>query len=88
MTPPDTSQANSHYRAALERIVQIFETISPDTVPRLDAIYTPHARFRDPFNDVRGLPEIERIYAHMFVALDAPRCVVMRRISGPRLQPW
>lgn len=80
MTPPDTSQASNDYRDAVERIVQAFETITPETVPGLGALYTPHARFKDPFNEVRGLSDIQRIFAHMFVALESPRFVVTRRI--------
>jgi hypothetical protein len=32
--------------------------------------------FKDPFNEVRGVSEIERIFSHMYVALDAPYFVV------------
>ena len=81
MTPSDTPQAQNDYRAAVERIVQTFETISPDTVSGLDTIYAPRARFKDPFNAVRGLPDIQRIFAHMFVALESPRFVVTRCIQ-------
>jgi steroid delta-isomerase len=33
-------------------------------------VYAPDASFRDPFNDVRGLAEIRRIFAQMFEHLD------------------
>jgi len=68
------------YRAAVARIVQAFETITPASVATLDAIYTPHARFKDPFNDVRGLAQVQRIFAHMFEALDEPRFAIRTRI--------
>ena len=68
------------YRGAVERIVAAFETISPESVSQLGVIYTAHAHFKDPFNDVRGLAEVQRIFAHMFVALESPRFVVTRRI--------
>ena len=72
------------YRGAVERIVAAFETITPESVSQLDRIYTSHAHFKDPFNDVRSLDAIQRIFAHMFVALDAPHFVVTRRIvDGP-----
>ena len=45
-------------------------------MPRLAEIYTPDARFKDPFNDVQGLPAIQRIFEHMFMALDGPRFVI------------
>ncbi len=73
--PADTSAA-----LAVARIVQYFETLSPQGVAQIRTLYSPHARFVDPFNDVIGLPAIEGIFAHMFVALEAPRFVVTERI--------
>jgi len=56
---------------AIDRIVHAFETLSPAAVEALDALYAPDARFKDPFNDVRGLPEIQRIFRHMYVSLES-----------------
>jgi ketosteroid isomerase-like protein len=58
------------------RIVALFEAFTPADVERLGAFYTLDARFKDPFNDVQGLPAVQQVYRHMFVALDAPRFVV------------
>jgi hypothetical protein len=65
---------------AVERIVQYFEALSPQGVAQICTLYSPHARFVDPFSDVVGLPAIEGIFAHMFVALEAPRFVILERI--------
>jgi len=65
---------------AIDRIVHAFETLSPGAVEALDALYAPDARFKDPFNDVRGLPEIQRIFRHMYVALENPRFLITERI--------
>lgn len=65
---------------AVERIVHYFETLAPDGVAQIPALYSPHARFVDPFNDVTGLRAIEAIFTHMFVALEEPRFVVNERI--------
>ena len=54
-------------------IVARFETLAEADVARLHEIYTPDAAFKDPFNEVRGVAGIERIFAHMFVALENPR---------------
>ena len=54
-------------------IVARFETLAEADVARLQEIYTPDAAFKDPFNEVRGIQAIERIFAHMFVALENPR---------------
>ena len=62
------------------RIASLFEQLTPDSVPQLLQLYAPDARFKDPFNDVRGLPEIERIFRHMYVALDQPHFVVTHQL--------
>ena len=65
-------------------IVTFFETITPQSIARVAVHYAPDATFKDPFNDVRGLPAIERIYSHMFDALNAPRFIVTSQlVDGP-----
>lgn len=59
-----------------QRIVTLFETLTPADVKRLHHHYAANARFKDPFNDVHGVPQIERVFAHMFEALNEPRFVV------------
>jgi steroid delta-isomerase len=65
---------------AVTHLVALFETLTPTSVATLPAFYAANARFKDPFNDVTGLPAITAIFAHMFEALDAPRFVVRERI--------
>lgn len=67
--------------AGVARIVSLFETFAPADVPRLGAYYCDDAYFKDPFNEVRGLEPIQRIYAHMFEALDGPRFVVTQQMA-------
>ncbi len=58
------------------RIVALFESLAPADVARLAQFYAPDAWFKDPFNDVHGVPAVQRVFAHMFEALDEPRFVV------------
>ena len=58
------------------RVVDVFEQLTPESVQQLGAIYSPNVWFKDPFNEVRGLPQVQRIFSHMFVALDRPCFVV------------
>ena len=67
-------------KTAVNNIVTFFETITPQSIARVAELYAPDATFKDPFNDVRGLPDIERIYSHMFEALNAPRFIVTSQI--------
>ena len=58
------------------RVVDVFEHLTPESVQQLGAIYSPNVWFKDPFNEVRGLPQVQGIFSHMFVVLDRPRFVV------------
>jgi hypothetical protein len=49
-------------------------------VAQLHTIYDAQARFKDPFNEVQGLPEIEKIFRHMYVALEQPHFVVTGQV--------
>jgi steroid Delta-isomerase len=58
------------------RIVTFFEQLSPADLPRVVDFYAADARFKDPFNEVQGVPAITGVFAHMYRALEAPRFVV------------
>src|SRR5690606_157913 len=51
---------------AITRLVECFENLQPATVAELGRLYAPDARFKDPFNEVQGVPAIEAIFQHMF----------------------
>lgn len=84
MNPPNPSNpslATDLPAQSLDRLVVFFETLTETSVADLPLIYAPGARFKDPFNEVKGCASIAAIFAHMFVALEAPRFVVIERIS-------
>ena len=58
------------------RIVALFETLMPADTGRLNEVYADDVRFKDPFNEVQGIAAVQRIFAHMFVALDEPHFFV------------
>jgi steroid delta-isomerase len=66
--------------AAIERVVRFFEAIAPGDVGRIGELYAPDAFFKDPFNEVRGVPAIVRIFEHMFTQVDGPRFTVRERV--------
>jgi steroid Delta-isomerase len=57
----------------VQRVIERFESLRQADLDRLDALYAPDARFKDPFNEVQGLPAIRAVFAHMFASLDGPR---------------
>ena len=63
-------------RQATQALATFFETLTPDSVAQLHTLYDAQATFKDPFNEVQGLPAIERIFRHMYVALDQPHFVI------------
>ena len=65
---------------AIQRLVDFFEHLQPQDLQRLHEFYASDARFKDPFNEVQGLHAIERVFAHMYEALDQPHFVVTERI--------
>ena len=69
----DTRQATQH-------LASFFETLSPQSVSQLHTVYDAQATFKDPFNEVQGLPEIERIFRHMYVALDQPHFAITGQV--------
>ncbi|WP_371324408.1 nuclear transport factor 2 family protein [Dechloromonas sp. ZY10] len=66
----------------LQDLIDFYETLSPESLPRLAEFYAPDARFKDPFNDVQGLPAIIGIFRHMYAQVDAPRFHVLERFVG------
>jgi steroid Delta-isomerase len=65
---------------AASRVARFFETLQPASVAEVGLHYAEHARFKDPFNDVRGVPAIQRIFEHMFASLDQPQFVVTQTV--------
>lgn len=66
--------------AAVNRLAQLYEEISPELLPQLAQCYASGARFKDPFNDLQGSAAIVRVFEHMFAAMEQPRFVVTQRI--------
>ena len=65
---------------AVTRIEAFFSGLQPSDLTRLGELYTDDAWFKDPFNEVRGVAAIQRIFTHMYEALDNPRFVITGRV--------
>ena len=69
---------------AVERLVAFFESFTPASVREMGDYYAADAFFKDPFNEVRRLAEIQAIFARMFTQVEAPRFRVLSRVfDGP-----
>lgn len=60
----------------LQRLVDFYQTLSPDSLARIGDVYAVDARFKDPFNEVQGLAAVQAIFDQMFRQLHEPRFVV------------
>lgn len=67
--------------AALARLVEFYEHLTPERLATLGEVYAAHALFKDPFNEVRGIPAIRQVFTHMFDTLAQPRFVVTMRLA-------
>ena len=65
---------------ALAGLKAFWEGLTPERLAGIDAVYAPEAYFRDPFNEVRGVKELERIFGHLYETLDEPRFTITETI--------
>ena len=74
----------------LDRLIDFYNSFAPDSVARFPEFYSADAWFKDPFNEVRGIPAIQRIFSHMFKQVDEPRFVVVDKIAdaGGAMLVW
>ncbi len=63
------------------KVVQFYEHMTPSSLTELPGIYAEQATFKDPFNEVRGLPAIHTVFSHMFETLTRPRFVVLNTMT-------
>ncbi|PWB17201.1 MULTISPECIES: nuclear transport factor 2 family protein [unclassified Comamonas] len=71
--------------AGVQRLVAFYESLAPESLQQLGSYYAADAFFKDPFNEVRGVPAIAAIFAHMFETLHEPRFIVTQQlVQGER----
>ena len=75
------SPTQPHLDSAIDALVQFFEQLQRADVAKLKKFYASDTFFKDPFNEVQGVAEMERIFAHMFEALDQPHFIVTGRVA-------
>jgi hypothetical protein len=68
---------------ALAAYARFYETLSPETLDGLRPLVAPQVRFKDPFNDVRGVEALLRATAAMF-RFGTPRFEILDRALSER----
>lgn len=63
-----------------DALIQFYHDISLDSLARFPEFYSDNAYFKDPFNEVRGVAAIQRIFTHMFSQVAEPRFVITEKV--------
>ena len=61
---------------ALNSYIIFFEQMKREDLVRLPDFFADQARFKDPFNDVTGIEQINKVFHHMFEVLDTPKFII------------
>lgn len=66
----------------VDDVVRYFEHLTPASVEAMGEVYAPDAYFKDPFNEVRRVEDVQEIFRRMYATLLEPRFRVVNRIAG------
>lgn len=67
------------------RYIAFFENLTPESLDRFGEVFAADARFRDPFNDARGIAAVRRVFEQMFEQLEDHRFKVLdHAVAGNR----
>lgn len=64
----------------IDELINFYHALAPESIARFGDFYSADAYFKDPFNEVRGLAPIQRIFSHMFKQVAEPRFVVTDQV--------
>ena len=65
---------------ALNSYIIFFEQMKREDLVRLPDFFADQARFKDPFNDVTGIEQINKVFHHMFETLDTPKFIIYEAV--------
>ncbi len=65
----------------LEQLLEWYGTLDRGNLARIGEFYAPQAHFKDPFNEVTGLPAIAAIFEHMFETTETPCFVILESMG-------
>lgn len=64
----------------IDELINFYHALAPESIAHFADFYSADAYFKDPFNEVRGLAPIQRIFSHMFKQVAEPRFVVTGQV--------
>lgn len=64
----------------LDPLIRFYSDFTPQSVARFGEFYSANAYFKDPFNEVRGIDPIQRIFSHMFSQVAEPSFIITDKV--------
>jgi steroid delta-isomerase len=68
--------------AHIDRLIAVYQDMTPESVAMLSEVYAANAFFKDPFNEVNGIDRIEGIFRHMYHQVEQPRFAVHQWVGS------
>lgn len=65
----------------LDRYAAFFAALRPEDLARFDEVFTPDAKFSDPFNTVEGVAQVQAVFAHMYTQCAEARFEVIEAVE-------
>lgn len=61
------------FQRPMRDYIEYMESLTPRSIRLIEKIATPDMYFKDPFNEVNGIENVERIFEHMLKTVQAPK---------------
>lgn len=68
---------NHPYESVCQGYLELFSNLTPERIHEFEQWVSVDVRFRDPFNDVRGLDQMQAIMQDMFERMSEPKFRVL-----------
>jgi hypothetical protein len=74
----------------LDALIRFFHDLTPESIACFPQFYAEDAYFKDPFNEVRGVPAIQRVFSRLLRLVAEPCFVVTERVvdAGGAMLVW
>jgi hypothetical protein len=66
----------------LNKLIEWYEKLDRESLHCIDDLYDSQCFFKDPFNEIRGVEKIKKIFIHMFTNLENPHFIFLDIITN------
>jgi hypothetical protein len=68
-------------QSRIDALLRFYQTLTPESVSGFGAFYSESTYFKDPFNEVRHLADIQAIFTRMFRQVAEPRFEILEQVG-------